>query len=46
MQTLQIILLIVICVVILHSIWVGWVATRPASRSGNAKSREGNHGTD
>jgi hypothetical protein len=45
-QTLQILLLIAMSILILDSIRVGWLAIRPRkSRSGNAESREGSHGT-
>jgi hypothetical protein len=46
MQTLRIILLIGFCILILDSIRVGWLATRPVSRSRKAESREGNHGRE
>jgi hypothetical protein len=46
MQTIRIILVIAFCLLILDAHRVGWAATRPASRSRNARSREGSHGTD
>jgi hypothetical protein len=46
MQTLRIILVIALCILILDSMRVGWVASRPASRSRNAGSQEGNDGKD
>jgi hypothetical protein len=46
MRTLQILLPIAMCIVILDSIRVGWLATRPASRSRKPESREGSHGRE
>ena len=38
MQTLRIMLVISFCILILDSIRVGWLATRPASHSRKAES--------
>jgi hypothetical protein len=46
MQTLQIILVIAFCILILDAVRVGWLATRPASRSRTSRSKERRHGTD
>jgi hypothetical protein len=47
MQTLQIILVIAFCLLILEGMRAGWVATRPHSpRPRNARSKESSHGTD
>jgi hypothetical protein len=46
MRTLQILLLIAMCIVILDGLRVGWLATRPSSSSRASRSKERRHGTD